>query len=67
LELRLGVHIRLTMPNRSNVLARKAVNPRHRHHVAGGEVEHLQHRISAAAAFTEHFLTFLRLVPIEYY
>jgi hypothetical protein len=29
--------MRLTMPNRSKVLRAEAVNPRHRHHVAGGE------------------------------
>ena len=67
-KLRLGVRDALDDGEQIEGAAREAVNPRHRHHVAGGEAaEHPQHRISAAAAFTEHFLTFLRLVPIEYY
>jgi hypothetical protein len=35
--------IRFTMPNGSNVLRARSVDPRHRHHVAGGQlVEHAE-------------------------
>jgi hypothetical protein len=46
----------LTMANRSKVAAREAVNPRDRHHVAGGEVAEHGEKLAPVGPCARHLL-----------
>jgi hypothetical protein len=48
--------MRLTMPNRSNVLARQPVDPGHRHHVAGGQLAEHPVKLAPVGPRTRHLL-----------